>query len=280
MKLVALSKQVYAMQGNEEPDHMRENAGFVVTEKGVVVIDTTKTLADAAFVLRQISTVTDKPVRYVIDTHFHGDHVFGNQLFDAPIIASDKDADIMRAMLQKDWSAEGLPKIINTWNRPEELEGLRIVLPQITFGDTLTLDMGDVKLELVHLGGHTPGSCIVYVRKQQILFIGDLLFVGRYPALISFNLDEWIAALDYVKTLPVETVIPGHGPVSTMKEVEAIQVYLKDLKGRITSLAKQELSREEIIAHPSFPRYAEKTYATTHRVNIGFAYDQIVGKKG
>lgn len=278
MKLVPLSPRVYVLQGEVEPE-VRENAGFVVSAKGVVVIDTTRTLADGLWAYRQITTVTDKSIAYVINTHGHIDHVFGNQLFDAPIIAHRKNGEAMRAMLAKEWSPEGLAKIIQEWARPEEMEGIRIVLPQILFSEALTLDMGDLTVEVTHVGGHSPGSSIVYVPEEETVFLADLLCVGRYPVLMWANqygnIDEWLAALDYVKKLKVRTFVPGHGPVSTLQEVLKMEGYFRDLKERIIALAKQGLSKEEIVAHPSFPKYAERTYARLHPTNIGLAYDQI-----
>lgn len=281
MQLVKLSSRVYVVQGNVEPE-VRENAGFIVSAQGVIVIDTTKTLADGLWVYRQIRAVTDRPIAYVVNTHAHIDHVFGNQLFDAPIIAHRRSGEAMRAMLAREWSPEGLARVIAQYERPEEMEGLRIVPPQLLFSDSVTLDMGDLRVEVVRVGGHSPGSSIVYVPEEETVFLGDLLCVGRYPVLFWANeygnIDEWLAALKYIKGLQAKTFVPGHGPVSSMKEIANMEDYFLDLKQRVIRLAREGLSREEIVAHPSFPKYAERAYARLHPMNIGLAYDQLVSR--
>ncbi|MBI2907713.1 MAG: MBL fold metallo-hydrolase [Chloroflexi bacterium] len=281
LKLVKLSPRAYMVQGDPLPE-IRENAGFIVSARGAVIVDTTKTLADAQSLYRHVRAVTDKPVAYVINTHAHIDHVFGNQLFPAPVVAHVKTGETMGAMVAGEWSPGGLPRVIEQYERPEDMVGLRIVLPQILFGEALTLDMGDLTVKVIRVGGHSPGSSIVFVPEERTVFLGDLLCVGRYPLLFWANeygsVEEWLAALKHIKGLGAKRFVPGHGPLSTLKEVKAIESYFLDLKERVLRLAGQGLSREEIVAHPSFPKYAEIAYDRLHPLNIGVAYDQLVKK--
>ncbi|MBI2908820.1 MAG: MBL fold metallo-hydrolase [Chloroflexi bacterium] len=281
MKLVPLSKRTYVLRGNIAPE-VRENAGFVVTDRGVVVIDTTRTLADAMSCYQQIKTVTDKDIAYVINTHGHIDHVFGNQIFDAPIICQMDDAEEMRTKLSGEWSAEGLHNIIQAWIRPEEMEGTRIVLPQILFCHELALDMGDTAINVIRVGGHTPGCSIVYLPEERVVFLSDLLCVGRYPVLklgdVFCDLDEWIESLSFVKKLSAKTIVPGHGPVSAKQELRGMEAYLKELRTRVSRLARQGMTREQIIADPGFMKYAERTYGRLHSANIGYAYDIVMSR--
>ena len=275
MKLVTLSNRCYAFQGEVEPDHVRENASFVLSEQGVVVIDTSKTLTDAAWMYHQIRTITEKRIIYVINTHFHADHVFGNQMFDAPKIAHQLCSRRMQSMLSTDWSPEHLAEMARQQPDPEILAGLRITLPEILFDKGFTLELGDLTLEIIHKGGHTPCSSMVYIPKDKILYIGDLLFVGRYPAMMHANCKEWIAALREVEGMKVKSIVPGHGSMSTMEDVIKLRSYLEDLQERVTRLARQGLSREEVMAHPGFPQYTERAYERSHRSNIGIAYDEV-----
>ena len=257
---------------------MRENAGLVLSERGVVVIDTSRTLVDARWIYHQIRTITEKRIIYVITTHFHADHVFGNQIFDAPKIAHRLCGRRMQSMLSTEWTTERLEEMARQQPDPEALAGLCIILPEILFDKELTLELGDLTLEIVHKGGHTPGSSTVYIPQEEILYIGDLLFVGRYPAMVHANCGEWIAALREVEGLRVRRVVPGHGSMSTMEDVVRLRSYLEDLKERVIELVRQGLSREEVMAHPGFPRYAERGYERLHRANIGIVYDEVTAR--
>ncbi len=278
MKVVTLSSRCYAFQGEVEPDHVRENTGLVLSERGAVVIDTSRTLIDARWMYHQIRTITEKKIIYVINTHFHTDHVFGNQIFDAPKIAHLLCGKRMQSMLSKEWSTEHLAEMARQQPDQEALVGLRITLPQILFDKALTLELGDLTLEVVHRGGHTPCSSTVYIPQEEILYISDLLFVGRYPAMMNANCGEWIAALSAVEGMRVKRVVPGHGSLSTMEDIVRLRSYLEDLKERVIELVRQGLSREEVMTHPSFPPYAERGYGRSHQANIGIVYDEVTAR--
>ena len=171
MKVVTLSNRCYAFQGEVEPDNVRENAGLELSEQGAVVIDTSRTLIDARWMYHQIRTITEKRIIYIINTHFHADHVFGNQIFDAPKIAHELCVERMRSMLSTEWTTERLALMARQQPDPEALEGLRIVLPEILFDRRLIVELGDLTLEVTHRGGHTPGSCTVYIPQEEILYI-------------------------------------------------------------------------------------------------------------
>ncbi len=278
MKLVTLSNRCYAFQGEVEPDHVRENAGLVLTERGAVVIDTSRSLTDARWIYHQVRAITEKRIIYVINTHFHSDHVFGNQIFEAPKIAQQLCRRRMQDMLSAEWSAEHLAEMARQQTDPEALAGLRITLPEILFDKGLTLEMGDLTLEVVHTGGHTPCSATVYIPQEEILYIADLLFVGRYPAMTHANCGEWIAALREVEGMKARRIVPGHGPMSTMEDVVKMRSYLENLEEGVIKLVRQGLSREEVMAHPGFPRYAERAIKRSHRANIGIVYDEVTAR--
>ena len=277
MEKVALTGKAYAAINQEKG---RENAGFVVTEKGVVVIDTTKLLTNAASLYHHIRATTDKPVAFVVTTHFHADHVFGNQVFDAPIVAQRHDYERMKAMLQRDWNAEGLAKQVKDTPSPDTLEGVRIVLPQIVFDQGLTLEMGDTALQITHLGGHTSGSSIVYLPDEQALYAADLLFVGRYPAVISANVAQWIKALDHIQGMKVKVIVPGHGPVSTMEQIQTLRSYLQALRGTVADLAKQGMSAEQITGDKRLPSYMGLSDPAWHQAAIPVVYREVTAATG
>ena len=194
MKLEALNRRVYACIGENEGGHIRENSGFVVTERGVVVIDTTWTLRDAEWMTHEIRKVTDKKVIYVINTHCHVDHVFGNQVFPVPVIAAQSTLDRMRSSVAHEWSPQNLfQKSLSyrgagtspDYPDPERLKEVHIVLPEIAFELQMTLNLGELELEIALLGGHTPDSSVVCVltstKSRQVLTFWVLSCTSNRP---------------------------------------------------------------------------------------------------
>jgi cyclase len=288
MNFVALNDRTYACIGENDGGHIRENSGFVVSPRGVVVIDTTWTLRDAEQMAHEIRKVADKKVVYVINTHCHADHVFGNQVFLAPIIAARSTLDRMRSSVANEWSPQNLfQKSLSyrgagttpDYPDPERLKEVHIVLPEIAFESQMTLNLGDLELEIVLLGGHTPDSSVVYLPQDKILFASDLLFVDRYPTLRNGNLRDWMKSLDRIKAMDIRTFVPGHGSPCGMEGLEREERYFSDLRERIATLMEQGLSREEIVSHTSIPKYWENDYKRLHGPNIGIAYDQLLQKK-
>lgn len=174
------------------------NAVFVTTEKGTVVIDTMRKPADGQLLSDHIAARTAKPVRIVINTHYHSDHVFGNSAFSAPIVATRTTRELMKSRLGDAW---------------QQLTDDRVPLPMpdITFDDTLTLHFPTCKVHLHELDGHAPGTVAVHVPERSVVHTSDLVFAGRFPFMGDADLTEWIDALRRLESLEAEHVIPGHG---------------------------------------------------------------------
>jgi glyoxylase-like metal-dependent hydrolase (beta-lactamase superfamily II) len=198
------------------------NAGFVVTDAGVVVFDALGTPALGYRLLQRIREVTDQPVERIVISHYHADHIYGLQAFKehagAPPVWAQRLAlgyiggttvsqgeDAERRLAQRrealfPWVNE------NTW----------IVAPDHTFDKEETFEVGGVTFELKHLGpAHAPGDSIMLVRDYGVLFSGDVIYKGRVPFLDSpeTDIDHWLQGLDYLSALqpPPRFVIPGHG---------------------------------------------------------------------
>jgi len=288
MKLQALNDRAYACIGENEGGHIRENSGFIVSQRGVVVIDSTWTLRDAEWMAYEIGKVTEKKVIYVVNTHCHGDHVFGNQVFPAPIIAARSTLNRMRTAVANEWSSQNLfQKALSyrgagttpDYPDPERLKEVHIVLPEIAFEAQMTLNLGELELEIILLSGHTPDSSVVYLPQDKILFAGDLLFVDRYPTLRNGNLMDWMISLDRIKRMDIRTFVPGHGAPCGTEELEREANYFSNLRESVATLIDQGLMREEIISHPSIPKYWENDYKRLHGSNIGIVYDQLLEKR-
>jgi len=186
------------------------NISFVVGSKGVAVIDTGGSLKVGRQLREAIRKVTALPVLYVINTHVHPDHIYGNAAFlaDKPVfVGHDKLANIME--LRRDQYAKLNEKLLH-----EDAKGSELVKPTLAVKDKLTLDLGDRKLELsAHPVAHTNTDVSLIDDKSSTLFTGDLLFIERTPVVES-DIKGLIAEIEKLKASPAKLVVPGHGPVA------------------------------------------------------------------
>ena len=189
------------------------NTGFIIGSNGVAVIDTGGSALVGAELLKAIRARTDLPIKYVINTHMHPDHVFGNAAFanEKPIFVGHRK--LPRALTAR---ADRYLKINEKLLGQEAFDGTQIIPPTLLVEDTLELDLGDRSLILTaHKTAHTDNDVTVYDKQTQTLFLGDLLFAKHVPALDG-SIRGWLALLDQLsKREDVARVVPGHGPAST-----------------------------------------------------------------
>jgi quinoprotein relay system zinc metallohydrolase 2 len=187
------------------------NISFIVGSKGVAVIDTGGSLKVGNELRNAIKKITDKPILYVINTHVHPDHIYGNAAFlqDHPqFVGHEKLPDAME--LRKDAYAKLNAKYLGA-----DAEGSVIVKPTIIVKNTMSLDLGDRTLKITpYPVAHTNTDITVIDSKTSTLFTGDLLFIERTPV-VEGDIKGLIVAIDILKTYPVKRVVPGHGPVAT-----------------------------------------------------------------
>jgi len=209
------------------------NAGFVVTDGGVVVFDALGTPALGYRLLQRIREVTGKPVERIVISHYHADHIYGLQAFkehagNPPVWAQEQALGYVGGTA----ASQGEDAQRRLAQRREALfpwvdENTYIVPPDHTFGDQLTFEVGGVSFVLKHLGpAHAPGDSIMLVRDYNVLFSGDVIYKGRIPFLDSpeTDIDHWLEGLDYLVALqpPPDFVIPGHGaPSADVREAVA-----------------------------------------------------------
>jgi cyclase len=201
------------------------NAGIIIGKDGIVAVDTLLSAKEAKRFIRDIRAVSKKPIKYVINTHYHLDHAFGNSEFaklGAVIIAHRNS----RENLQK--AGEATLKGYKDYGIPKEaMEGTRIALPRLTYDSKMTIDLGDQKVELIHAGpAHTNGDTLVVLPAKKVVFAGDVLFTNFHPFLAEGDLTSWPKVLDSLLALDADKIIPGHGPVSAKKDIEEMKAYL------------------------------------------------------
>ncbi|MFI6522966.1 MBL fold metallo-hydrolase [Spirillospora sp. NPDC050679] len=200
------------------------NAGFLVGPEAVTVIDTAATEARARALRAAIASVTPLPVRTVVNTHFHGDHTYGNGVFagEAVFVAHENCAAEM--------AEQGL-LLTQLWT-DVEWGDVRPVPPSITFTDRLTLHAGGTAVELVHPGpAHTTGDAVAWLPGPRVLFAGDLIFNGGTPFVLMGSVAGSLAALAGLRALRPERIVPGHGPVCGPDAIDRTEDYLRWLQG-------------------------------------------------
>ncbi|HET6793835.1 MAG TPA: MBL fold metallo-hydrolase [Acidimicrobiales bacterium] len=201
------------------------NTGFVVGDRDVCAVDASSTEARTRAFRRSIAERTPLPVRTLINTHHHGDHTNGNCLFGgATIVGHTNCRDNMAGQ-----RVGGLDAVFG----PVAWGELTVVPPAVTFDDALVVHAGDLRLEVLYAGtpAHTTGDAVVWVPERRVLFAGDLLFNGGTPFVLMGSVAGSLAALDRLRSLPVATVVPGHGPVAGPELIDAVEGYLRWLQG-------------------------------------------------
>jgi cyclase len=272
IETVKVSDRVYAFIG---PDPTRDivvgNAVAVIGDDGVLLVDTTNAPSNARVILAELRKVTDKPVRYIVHTHWHYDHIMGDSVFaeafapldvvvhartrpvlDEKIPAWPKRATEVYTRIAgqyrkeladgKDESGKPLGDYDRDRHRQTlgdverylpEIAAMSYVRPTITFEESMTLHLGALEVRLLYFGrGNTDGDVAVYIPQERVLATGDLL-VHPVPYAFNAHLEEWARGLGRMAELDVATIVPGHGPVFADKE------YLLSVKQLLESVLAQ-----------------------------------------
>lgn len=223
------------------------NAGIIVGKDGIVVVDTLVSAKEAQRFIRDIRKVSDKPIRYVVDTHYHLDHAFGNAEFvklGAVVISHAND--------RKNLEKNGEPTLKNAKNfglTEKDMAGTAIALPTLTFTDRMTISLGDEEIQLIYVApSHTSGSILVNIPDKKVLFAGDVLFTDFHPFMAEGDLAGWLKNLDYIAALDVERIIPGHGPLSGKKDIAEMKGYLVAFDTKARELAAESGDAASITA--------------------------------
>ena len=271
MVLKRLSESVYCILAGEKG----VNTGFVVGKNGIMVIDTTFSPYHATLVLKQIRSVTQKLIRYVFNTHHHSDHTFGNQVFSAKVVACRECREIMSNLLKTEWSKESIQKWTDEnpeWK--EKLANLKITLPDLTFDGKHEIDLGNLKVNLRHLGGHTKDSSVAYISSSKVLFAGDLIFQGRYPYTEDGDIQRWLSALKTILDMDFEILVPGHGFLCGSRDVKHLVDYFDNLLENCKRFIQENLPLAEIVKREEFLKFARRN-VNRHQENIKNVYAEL-----
>lgn len=223
------------------------NAGLIVGDSESLLVDTLFDLHLTATMLDAMSAATAAaPVDTVVNTHANGDHCYGNgevsrRRPEVSIVASAAAAremnDVPPSMLAALNQAPGeIGELFRSFFGEFRFDGVELVPPTRTFDGRLDLEVGGRRVELIEVGpAHTAGDTIVYVPDARTVYSGDILFIGGTPIVWAGPLSNWVAACDLMLGLDVDTVVPGHGPLTDTSGIVAVRDYLSFVDGEATA---------------------------------------------
>lgn len=235
---VRVADNIYALVGDlgqRSPANLGHNmtSGFIVTNEGVIVIDTGGSRANAEQIHAAIRKVTDKKIIYAINSGGQDHRWFGNDYFKkqgAKIVAAEST--------NKDMRARGFEQVERI--KPllgDQFAGTQLVYPDTTFAQRMTLPVKGITIELIHTGGaHTPGDLLVWLPQSSVVFAGDTVFAERMPGILPDSAGRWIKSLEYLRdTLQPRIVVPGHGAVTNIdRAMRDSYDYLVFLRSAVT----------------------------------------------
>jgi cyclase len=223
------------------------NTGFLVGRNGVVSIDTTSTQWRTRAYLESIASVTNQPVRTLVNTHHHGDHTHGNCLLPLATI-------IGHPRCREEILKTPFPPRAGVWSHVEWGD-LHPEPPFVTFDDHLTVWVDDVRVELhaVPTPAHTTNDVVAWIPEQSVLFTGDLVFVGGTPFVPMGSVSGSLRALHWLRSFNARTLVPGHGAISEPSAIDAVEAYLRFIqdtarRGKEAGLTPLELARQTDLA--------------------------------
>ncbi len=251
------------------------NAGFVVTDDGVVVVDALGSPALAQELIAEVRRVTRQPIRHVIVTHFHADHIYGLQVFKdagATIVAHPAGREYLTSDTARR-RLEASRQELSPW--VDERTRLVPADRWLDAADT-TLHVGGQQLRIRHVGpAHTPEDIVVFVPKAGVLFAGDLVFRGRIPFVGQADSRQWIESLNTLIAFAPRLVIPGHGPVSRTpsEDLALTRDYLVHLRQAMGEAARQLEPFEEAYAKADWSRFESlPLFRVANRMNAYNTY--------
>jgi len=276
---IELSAGVYMLPGSGgEPDPTNlgrvGNAGFIVGRSGVLAIDTGTSYLHGRALLAAIRSVTEQPVRLALITHTRQEFLFGAAAFreqGIPVAMQQAAASLMATR------CDTCLKTLRATLGEDAMRGTTLFTPDIAFTDPLGIDAAALigrPIQVLYYGHSSgPGDIAVYDPRTRTLFAGGLLDAQRIPDVFDSDLDAWREALRTLQALPIEVIVPGHGPPGSKRVITQVERYLDQLTSRARALLKAGAPLSEVPDSTALPEFASwDQYETVHRRNAALVY--------
>jgi cyclase len=272
-----LAPGVYFRKTQILPEFIGCNQGWVIFKDYVLVIDANFP-NQAKKLIKEVRKTTNKPIRYVFDTHYHGDHADGNIVFEkngAISVASENSKQL--------FETKGIAGFQQSQKeKPDEYGTLEYRQPSLYFPRKMVLDDGVQRVELIHFGhAHTAGDAVAWLPKQGILFSGDACVNGAFNYTGDSNTASWLGVLTEIQKLPIKTMAPGHGELSDKSLIATQKRYFVEIREFIQSAIDKGKSLDDIKKEIRIPFYKKWTGVDVQeRVeNIEHVYGELTGNK-
>ncbi len=289
-----LSPDVYFHEGQlSDTAEAVCNNGWIIFEDYVLVIDANFP-AGAKLMISKIRSLTDKPIRFALDTHHHGDHAYGNEVYVENGAVPVAHTGVIEEMKRYEtgyyddkpgaWEAAAKTRA--------DVRASKLKPPSVLFSKDLIFDDGKRRVEVMHLGvAHTHGDSVAWLPKEKILFTGDICVNGPYNYVGDGDVGKWVTTLEAAKKLGVQIVCTGHGPRSVGTVLDDQQAFFKALREQVGALmvekppeearAQIDRIRATLEGNPQIARYVGERGAGWDPLasQIQKVYEELTGKK-
>src|SRR5262245_7438737 len=258
------------------PDATTTTCSFVVTQEGVVMIDSCNSPLDSRKMLAAIKKVTDKPIVFLIDTETHNDHTANHFVFSPPATIINHEG-AGTAMKKEFDTKRGETLAAKSPELREAVQGYKMIAPQIEYKDRMTINLGERTFELIYLKNvHSDADTAIWLPKERVLFAASAANVRRIINLRpTVVIPDVLASYKLMKSLNPEIVVTGHGPATTTKTFDEYEGFYTLLLKRVGDMASQGKSLDEIKKELKMPEYADWHDLDRLGVNIDAAYKSV-----
>jgi glyoxylase-like metal-dependent hydrolase (beta-lactamase superfamily II) len=283
MRLVKVGEHTYYAEGTPgsatEHDGFIANAGVIITNEGVVLFDALGTPSLGYLLLAKIRELTDKPIRKVITSHYHADHIYGLQVF----------KDLPYGQSVEVWAPNGAKEYLNSSGSKNRLkerreslfpwvdENTRIIEPDVYVTEQKQLRVGGVDFSVIPLGStHSQGDLMLRVVSDGVLFSGDLIFQGRIP-FVEGNTMVWLEQLRQLDATNIKAIVPGHGPAlhDVAQAVSFTADYLQYIHEQMGAAVDELIPFAEAYANTDWSQYEKLPAFVANRPNAYHIYLQL-----
>ena len=239
-------------------DRTSSNAVVLTTNDGVLVIDTRQHPRDGQDLLDRIRKLTDKPIKWVITSHFHGDHHFGNSVFKAAgatIVSQKETARLMEKLQPKELARRG-----NFFkSRGYDPSEVKLVLPDVTFDSGMTIRLGGREGRLAYFGpGQQVGDTFVFFPHARMVFTTGMFGARSMPNMaFTPSVEGWIKLLDKLSAMDVDQILPAHNDVATKQDVKELSAMIADEYATVKAAVDKGVSLDDALTTLTFPQYKD-----------------------